>query len=287
MLTQMEVFAQGVTAPPLPILDQNVAMDAIQIRNIDGLGPVKASVNTTQYGSVDGEFFNSSYTPKRNIVLTIGLNPDWATQTFESLRQILYSYFMPESQVKLRFTSTHLATVEISGYVESCEPILFSKNSNPNPEYQISIICPDPYFIASDATVIPGVTEAIAGTTDIIVEYEGSVPTGFIVDVVLPSGGTAFSGEIRLINKTPSIKVAISTGIAVSTTQFFRFSSVQGDKYVRQYPLPSGNYTNVLGKFSPGSVWLQLRKGQNKIQVLSTTAGLGWNLRYYAKYGGL
>lgn len=279
----MEVFVSGITTPPFPIVDQNASLDMIQIKDITGLGPVKATVNTTQYGSIDGEAFNGSFTPQRNIVLTIGLNPDWANETYESLRQTLYSYFMPETQVRLRFTSTHMAQVEISGYVESCEPDMFSQD----PEYQISIICPQPYFVAVNATVVQDVTQALNGTNDYIVNYEGSVDVGFTVDVTLPSGGTAFSGEVRVLNKTPSTKLIIVSGVAVSTTQYFEMSSVQGNKYARQYPIPAAPFTNILSKVTPGSNWLSLRKGANRIQVLSATSGLIWTLQYYARYGGL
>lgn len=283
MLTQMEVFTSGILTPPWPIADQNVSMDPIQIKNIEGLGPVKASVNTAQYGSIDGEFFNGSYTPKRNIVITVSLNPNWVDQTIEGLRQILYSYFTPETQVRLRFTSTHLSQVEIIGYVESFEPQMFAQD----PEYQISIICPNPYFVNVNSTVIQGTTQAFAAPSDVIVNYEGNVNIGFVVDFILPSGGTAFTGEVRVVNSTPTTKLSIVTPVTVSSTSLFRLSSVQSDKFARQYPQPSGLPTNILGKVSPGSSWLTLRRGDNKIQVLSATAGLNWSLSYFARYGGL
>ncbi len=77
--------------------------DALQIRNIEGLGPVKASVNTSPFGSVDGESYTGSNVGKRNIVMTLGLNPNWRDQSMASLRQLLYAYFMPKQFVKLRF----------------------------------------------------------------------------------------------------------------------------------------------------------------------------------------
>lgn len=284
MITQLEVFTAGVTAPPFPIVDQDVGLDSIQIKSIDGLGPVTAAVNTTEYGSIDGEFLTGTNIPKRNIVITAALNPNWALgQTFESVRQVLYSYFMTENQVRLRFTSTHLAPLEIIGYVESCDPDMFSKD----PIYQISIICPQPYFTAVAPTSVQGLTQAFATPVDVLVPYDGNSDVGFVVDITLPSGGTPFSGEARFINGTPTTKLGIVTPISVSTTSFFRLSSVQGDKYARQYPLPSGAFTNVLGKWQPSSSWLTLRKGINKIQILTATAGLNWSLSYYARYGGL
>jgi hypothetical protein len=284
MITQMEVFTSGVTTPPFPIVDQDVGLDSIQIKNIDGLGPVTANVNTTEYGSIDGEILTGTSIPKRNIVITAALNPNWALgQTFESVRQVLYSYFMTENQVRLRFTSTHLAPLEIIGYVESCEPDMFSKD----PIYQISIICPQPYFMAVSPTSIQGLTQAFATPVDVLVNYEGNADAGFTVDVTLPSGGTAFSGEARFINGTPTTKIGVVTPIVVSTTSFFRLSTVQGAKFARQYPIPTGLPTNVLGKWATGGSWITLRKGVNKIQILTATAGLSWTLSYYARYGGL
>lgn len=283
MLTQMEVFTPGVTDPPLPIVDQNAGMDPIQIKKIDGLGPVTSTVNTTQYGSIDGSFLNGVFTPQRNIVLTIGLNPDWATQSLEGLRQILYSYFMPKNSVRLRFTSTHLDTVEILGYVESCDLNMFSKD----PEYQVSILCPQPYFIAIAATVVTGMTQAFAGAVDVPINYQGNSDSGFVVDITLPTGGTPFSGEVRIINNTPSTKLLDVTTATVSTSAFFRVSTVQGDKFVRRYALPSGVPTDIIGSLAIGSEWLSLRKGINNMRIMTATAGLNWSLSYYARYGGL
>lgn len=283
MLTSLEVFTAGVSAPPIPFVEQAASLDFIQIKKIDGLGPVAAVVNTTQYGSIDGEALDGTFTPKRNIVITAALNPDWGTYTYEDLRQILYSYFMTENQVRLRFTSTHLAPVEIIGIVETCEPDIFSRD----PEFQISIVCPQPYFVGVNLTTVQGVTQAFAAPTDTIVTYEGNTDVGFMVDILLPSGGTAFTGEARVSNKTPSLQLAIVNSISVSTTQFFRYNSIQGSKSVKQIATPSGVQTSILGKLAGGSNWLRLHKGDNKIQVLTATAGLTYSLSYYAKYGGL
>lgn len=290
MITNLEVFTAGVTFPPIPILDQDVALDPIRIRNIDGLGPVKATINSTQYGSLDGESFDNSFTPKRNIVMTVGLHPDWANLTIEYLRQLLYAYFMPENTVRLRFSSTHMPVVEIMGIVESFEPNLFAKD----PEYQISIICVQPYFVAIDQTVISGVTGAFGDTVGTDVGYQGNVDTGFVVDITMPESGslpggeTSFdAGEIRLINQTPPTEALFVVPMTISTTTDFRVSTVDGDKYARTYPLPSGSPTNQLQYVSPGSTWLKLRKGLNSIQVLSDPVGLDWQLTYHARYGGL
>ena len=72
MLTEVKAYSSWRSAPTLPLSDSGRAeTDLIQIRNIDGLDPVKASVNTSPFGSVDGASYVGSSVESRNIVLTI------------------------------------------------------------------------------------------------------------------------------------------------------------------------------------------------------------------------
>src|SRR5664279_2906619 len=90
VITLVEAFTRQ-TVDPIVLADPgSVETDPIQILKVDGLGPVKAAVTTTPFGDFDGESLPAASVGKRNIVLTFGLNPDWADQTFESLRAILY-----------------------------------------------------------------------------------------------------------------------------------------------------------------------------------------------------
>jgi hypothetical protein len=282
MLTNLEVFTPGITTPPIPIVAQDVSLDAIQIKNIDGLGPVKANISSTAYGSIDGESLDGTQTPKRNIVLTVVLNPNWASLTIESIRQILYNYFMPENTVRLRFSSTHMPTVEIAGVVESCEPNFFAKD----PEYQISIICVDPYFVSIDQTVLTGVTSTIASPTDIPITFQGSIETGFVLDI---SSATTQIGEFRVVNKSGSISQTWAVaGMAINSTQSIRISSVDRNKFFAAFPVPAGTpYTYYTKAIAPGSNWVKIKRGSNTLQILSPTAGAAWSLSYYARFGGL
>jgi hypothetical protein len=285
MITQLEVFTPRVTVPPLPIVEGSPATDPIQIKNIDGLGPVASQINTSPYGSIDGEFYSGASTGKRNIVLTIGFNPDWSTQTVEGLRQMIYAYFMPKTQVKLRFTSTHMAQVDIDGYVETCEPNIFSKD----PEMQVSIICPKPAFYGSSITVFAGETLALPDGDPTEIEYLGTLPTGFVLSVTpTDAAPTMTDGEVRFINEdaigTPDIFIVTAT---IDSTKFLQVSSELGNKYVRQIATPSGIPTSILGKQAPGSIWMLLNNGTNQFRVMSAAPGQAWTIQYYAKYGGI
>lgn len=283
MITQLEVLTPRVTLSPIPFADGSPATDPIQIRNIDGLGPVIATINTTQFGTLDNEFFNNSYIGKRNIVITVGLNPNWADLTFESLRQILYAYFMPKNQVTLKFTSTHLVPVQIDGIVESAVPNMFSQD----PEFQISIICAKHAFVASELTVVPGLTLALPDGTPTVINYRGTLPTGFILDVsATTTAPTMTAGEVRLINENPLKGIFIVTA-TIDATHLLETCTIQGSKYVRSVLLPTSVPTSILGQQSVGSAWLQLDEGINKFRVMSALPGQAWTMKYYELYGGI
>lgn len=281
MLTEVEILTPRVTTSPLPFAPGAITTDPVQIHNIDGLGPVAANINTGQFGTINGEFYNGSYVGKRNIVITFGLNPNWAIQTIESLRMILYTYFMPQNQVTLKFTSTHVVPVEIVGYIETMEPNIFSQN----PEMQVSIICPKADFVASSVTIVPGVTLALPDGDPTIIEYLGSSPTGFILDVsATDDAPTMTDGEVRVINENPTEGIFIVTA-TVDADKFLEVSTIQGNKYVIEIPTPSGSPDSIFGAQS--GTWLQLDQGTNKFRVMSDAPGQVWNLKYFERYGGI
>lgn len=108
----------------------------LAILNIDGIGPAEATINTTDFASTDGSFFNSARVNNRNIVITIKFLAD-----VEHNRHVLYGYFPTKKPVTLLFT-TEERIVEIEGYVEHNEVDIFTSFEGA----QVSIICPNPFF---------------------------------------------------------------------------------------------------------------------------------------------
>jgi len=283
-ITQVEVINQRITASPLPFsADGSADSDPIQVRNIEGLGPVNAVINTVQYGSVDGESFQGSVMGKRNIVLTVGLNPNWANQTPELLRSYLYQYLMPKSKVTLRFTSTHMPVVLIDGYVETFTPNIFAKD----PEYQVSIICPQPAFVAEQGTAWLGNTQAFADSSVTNVNYEGTLPAGFTLFVHANAAVPTATGEFRVIIKNPDTGFFVANPVTIDSTHDLVMSTVSGDKYLRSVNPSTQAFTSVLGKVASGSPWTQFENGLNTLQVFHATPGQDWMLQYTALYGGI
>ena len=113
-------------------------LSGFAVTSITGLGPGKATINTSEITTTDGGLFNSARLPVRNIV--ISLRYMW-WNSIEDSRQRSYKYFPIKKQVSL-LIETDNRIVETSGYVESNDPTIFSKESGSD----ISIICPDPFF---------------------------------------------------------------------------------------------------------------------------------------------
>jgi hypothetical protein len=275
-LSVLEAYSSWQSVPLLPLSDGGPQTDLIQVRSIKGLEPVKANISTSPYGSIDGEAFSGAEVPKRNIVLTLGLNPDWLEYSMESLRRLLYLYFMPKQFVRLVFRSDDdFPPVEISGYVETVDPNIFSKDV----EVQVSIICPDPYFTAVEPTVIAGVSDQAART----VQYEGSVEVGVNAKLTFLSGAAPTLITMQIGDVSNQLQVAAT----VTATKYFVMNSLPSQKYVQNVEMGSGLITNLLSKVSDGSQWPSLRPGGNRVYITSNAGVQDWQLTYFARFGGL
>jgi Phage tail protein len=281
VLTELKAYSSWQSAPELLLTDPgSPETDLIQITNIDGLDPVKASVNTSPFGSVDGEAYTGSNVLSRNIVLTLHPNPDWDNWTSEILRKLLYSYFMPKRATRLVFYSDDQVPVEIFGIVESVEANPFSKD----PEFQVSIICPDPYFVALEPTVLTGQSIRAGGTVR-AVDYNGSVEIGIGVKVTFASGAAPALIGIQIGD--PEIAY-FRVNASVSATKYFEMSSLPMRKFVQNVDLSTGVISNLLSHVvQEGSSWPHLEPGTNEFSVVTDTGVQDWELTFYERFGGL
>jgi hypothetical protein len=282
LITEVKAYSAWTSAPLLPlVVDGRPETDLIQIRNIDGLDPVKASISTTPYGSVDGASYTGSNVPSRNIVLTLHPNPDWDVWSVESLRKLIYQYFMPKLPVRLVIESDDIDPVEISGIVESAENNMFSKD----PEIIVSIICPDPYFKAVTPIVVTGQAILAAGVPT-IVDYNGNIQAGIGVKVTWVSGPLPNFIEVKMGNADASALVAVAT---VDANKYFEMSSVPMRKFSQNINIGSGVIDNLLSQtqIEEGFHWPHLHPGENEFSVITDQGVQDWELTYFELFGGL
>lgn len=109
--------------------------------SVRGLTPPTANIATSPIATKDGSIVTNAQTQNRNIVLTFaptGVNPG-------AFRASIYLMFKVKEPISLQI-KTNGRTANIDGYVESINADPF----NLKQRIQVSIICPDPYFLGEE-----------------------------------------------------------------------------------------------------------------------------------------
>lgn len=278
----------------------------IAITKIEGLGPVKADINSTEISSGDGARFNSARIGTRNIVFTFRL---LEAPTVEDSRQKTYKYFPVKTNVTLLF-ETDNRLCQITGYVESNKPNIFSEEE----DTQVSIICPNPYFISmenggmnsvvffgSEPTFeFPFSNESLTDPLIIfgniklrqeeIVFYDGDSQVGFTIKMHA-------LGEVRQITiyntKTrESMKIDTDilneiTGSGIIAGDEITISTIKGDKHITL--LRDGEEINILNALGKDVDWFQLAKGDNRFAYICEygAENLEFSINYQTLYEGV
>lgn len=259
------------------------------VQSITGLGPGKANINTTEVATNDGSLFNSSRMPSRNIV--ISLKYMWM-DSIENVRQLSYKYFPIKKKLTM-LIETDNRQAEISGYVESNDPTIFSKDEGSD----ISIICPNPFFYSAgkdgiNTTIFYGVEPAfefpfnneslyehllnmgeIKNETEQVVVYNGDAEIGVTITIHAigeASNITIYNTGTREVMRIDTDKLQKFTGSGMVAGDEIIISTIKGNKSITL--LRNGKRTNILNCLDKHSDWFQLAKGDN---VFAYTAESG------------
>lgn len=273
MIEKIEVRTVQGTLLTLTLAD---ASSGFIVENIDGLDPVKASIASSSFASMDGTQYQSSRRESRNIVFRIGLEPDYTVDTVRNLRTRLYNFFMPKSSIALRFYMTDGLIVDTTGRIESFETPIFTQE----PAVTISIICFDPDFIAIAPVVINGNT--VSTSVETLVTYEGTTETGFTLVMNVDRVLGAFTVYNRLPDgstRTLDFSASLVAGDVVT------ISTVAGAKFITR--LRSGITTSLLYGMTVQSDWIEFTQGNNYLRVYAVGAAIPYVLTYTPRYGGL
>lgn len=157
----------------------------VMISNITGLGAEEASIYTTDLASIDGALYNSSRLPQREINITVlPLTTD--DGSVEQHRLEIYKFFPIKQKITLVFeTETRLA--EITGYVKTNQPEIFSNQSS----VSITVVCPDPYFY--DIKKYQGITSVIFTSLYKRFQFKYKNDTSDIPDRIIETYGAKYA----------------------------------------------------------------------------------------------
>lgn len=257
------------------------------ITSIEGLGPVKSNINTTDLASNDGALYNSARLETRNIVFDIVFLEH---STIEETRQLTYKYFPIKKPVTLVFKVDNREAMTL-GYVESNEPTIFSEREG----CQISIICPDPYFystgeggttvtvfsgvqpnfqfpFSNESLLIPliemGIIENLKERT---IYYTGDSETGVVIQIHAIGRAdniTIYNTGTRETFTIDTTRLEALTGYGIIAGDDIEISTLRGKKRITL--LRNGIQTNILNCIDKNSSWFQLAKGDNVFTYVAT-----------------
>lgn len=129
-----QTFSEGLD---LPLRDYSKSQ--LAITNIEGVAPVSANVNITQYAARDGGIFNSSKIAERHITITMKL---FSSPSMDAVRQKVFSAAPIGQAITLIFDWSDGVSKAIDGYVEDTPADYFGDQEG----IQIAVACPDPNF---------------------------------------------------------------------------------------------------------------------------------------------
>jgi hypothetical protein len=237
--------------------------------NVDGLNPAPTTINTSA-NSGDGAIFNSAFLQSRNIVITVVFNGD-----IEDTRKAFYTLFPLKSRITLRVKNKNY-DVRIDGYVEAIDIALFSQRQ----QAQVSIICPDPFFINSGSTVSR--SSVVSGVPTITVTNAGDFEVGFYLNVT-------FTGDVENLNvRNTTTGKSFIVSATFQNNDNFILKTQRNELSVQRWR--SGVTTTLLSSVDGGSDWIRLAKGENVLTITATSgmANIGTGtLLHYALYGGV
>ena len=268
-----------------PTLDDK---SGLLITEIEGLGPVKASINMTSLATADGDIYNSSRLAGRNIVIKARFT---YAKTIEEARLMSYKYFPIGHKLKFKI-KTDNREAETEGYVETNEPEIFSEES----DMQVSVLCESPFFFSVDedgkkqtnfSNVVPmfefpysnecdvtdpenpvevKVTEfgRVINKKENTVYYDGDAETGCIIelhaigDVEMVSIYNVKTGDKMVLDTD---KLETMTGSKIIYGDTITINTIKGQKSITL--LRNGITTNILNILGKDAKWFQLARGDN------------------------
>lgn len=276
MLIKMEVENAAGDVLSLPLSDTT---NGYAVQNIDGLDPVKATIVSSAFARLDGMQYQSSRREARNVLITVGLEPDYANTSVRALRARLYQYLMPKTAVTLSFYMSDGSVAAVMGRVESFTALLFAQE----PSVEISVLCFDPDFVDPTVVTVSGTTKnALGAANSFDLNYTGDVETGVIFKLSPMRTLSAFT-----IYHTSPDGSLYTTDFAAPLTSgmVLTMSSIPGQKKVTT--TITGFVSSVLYGMAPQANWITLLPGINTFNIYAEGAAVPYQIIYNKRYGGL
>ena len=268
----------------------------IAVKEITGLGPVKADISMDRYALIDGAFLKGIRVGTRNVVLTL---IPWG-EDIQQLRRKLYQYFGVSETISLEVI-TDWVSAKSDFIVESVEPNIFSERQ----EIQVSLIGLDPYWKASSSQIqkVVGFNDTVplfefpfysegnhklvfgdmTNSTGKDIRYLGDAPAG--ATITFDFFGTVWN--LIISNTTHDETMSISKAGQFYAGEQLVVDTRQGKKTIVHNA--GGNSSFITGVLAPGSKWIQMHPGVNTIalQYAGGNEDMSVSIAYESLYRGI
>lgn len=251
--------------------------DKYYVKSVTGLEPPDRNVAIARTAA-GGKFQGVTMTD-REIVVLIGLNPDWdAGETPKILRHNLYTLLNTgyDPKIDVILNQGSIPVCHEYAYITKFEASIWDSN----PAVQLTLTTLNPTFRAlAPFSYIP---ENLSETLPDIYNY-GTAETGFMFAVKFTANRNGW-----FIRTAEDQNVGMTFDMAFQTNDVLSVSTIPGQKYVH-WKKYRGKVQNKLGILRSGSAWLQLHPGHNHFVVPAQTGAWAWegNLSFTAHFWGV
>lgn len=251
--------------------------DKYFIKSVDGFGPPDRDIAIASTAA--GGRFQGVTVQDRELVVLIGLNPDWDSgETPKVLRDNLYTMLNTgyDPKVDVQLMSGLLPVAHEYAYISKFETALFSAD----PMVQITFKTLNPTFRSLGP--ISYNPEDLSESTPDIYNY-GTAETGFMFAV-------AFTGSMSswYIKQAENQNIGMTFKTSFASGDILSVSTIPGQRYVH-LKKHRGKVKNSLSILTGDSEWIQLHPGHNHFLMPSKTGNWDWNgkLSFTLHYWGV
>lgn len=245
------------------------------VKAITGLSPEVLVPRFSGVSPTSSAKYYSLFVAARQIVVQVGLNPNYAiSDSFSSLRDALYRGIGSSrtGQIKVTFKDETGVLAQIIGFVTKFEYDMFAKI----PEGKITIDCDDPILRAPAPTVI---ASAGFGLTPSVSDLVSTAPHGLELSVKFTGSAASFVMTDAVI---PDWVFEVDYPFILNDQLFL--SSRYENRFL--YVVRAGVTTKLIDKIAPNSVWPVIFPGANSWNIVSGT--FNWMyLNHYLSYWGV
>lgn len=257
------------------------------VTKITGLTAAGCTINTSAVSGQDGEKFHSSRINKRNIVITV--LPEYPV---DENRINLYRFFPEKGTVRL-FYKNRIRDVYIDGRVETLDGDLFSMRE----EIQISILCPDPFFVKTGDGASTACYSPIIPLTEFPYSPARKICLSeiFLENMEFYNSGTVAGGCVYHITPLSHMdrfcihsrqeKSYIGVEYPVDPYDNLYFSTEKGDKGI--WLTRDGTKHNLLNYRIKGSSWPEVVPGLNQISIETDAVNFILEAKWKELYEGV